>query len=278
MFDRLALRLLSSPRLSRMTAKFADVRWPGVLLRPGLRAYIRHFDIDMGEVPKTLDEFATFNTFFTRRLAEGTRPIDRSVGAVVSPSDGLVVAAEAIPADGRIGQIKGTKYTLASLLEDPEAASRYAGGYQITVYLSPRDYHRVHAPTDGKVTSLHHIAGRCYPVNPWAAAHVREIYAKNERLIFEMHPPGESAYALVMVGAANVARMQAAFHPLTTNQGNPSAMTIFDTVRVARGDEVGCFNLGSTVVLLFTAASHFTPSAHEGDRVKMGELLGRFRS
>ena len=273
MFDRFFLNLLSKPGLSRTTARFADTRWSGPVLRTFLRWYIRHYKVDMDEVAQELGDFETFNAFFTRELKTGTRPIDGTARSLVSPSDGLVVAAETIGPDRHIGQIKGTTYSLDSLLNDESVAASYVGGSQITIYLSPRDYHRVHAPDEGRVVRLCHIAGQCYPVNDWAATHIENLYGLNERVLVEIETSEFGTLGIVMVGAANVARMSLAFHDLTSNNRTEGVDLPIDNVRLGRGEELGRFNLGSTVVLLLPPSTPLEFACKTGDVVKMGQLL-----
>jgi phosphatidylserine decarboxylase len=274
MFDRFFLNLLAKPGLSRTTARFADTRWPGPVLRTFLRSYIRHYDVDLEEVQEDLSAFKTFNEFFTRTLKDGARPIASGAKTLVSPSDGLVVAAEDIGADGQIGQIKGTTYSLDSLLNDPHLAETYVGGKQITIYLSPRDYHRVHAPLSGSVTRISHIAGQCFPVNEWAATHIENLYGLNERVLIEMLTSAYGHVGLVMVGAANVARISLAFHELQSNNKTDGDTIELDGIALKGGEELGRFNLGSTVVLLLPKNDAFTLSCSTGDTVKMGQALG----
>jgi len=275
MFDRFFLNLLSRPGLSRTTARFADTRWPGPILRSFLRSYIRHYNVDLEEVEKDLSEFETFNAFFTRELKSDARPIDANSQTLVSPSDGLVVAAERIDSERQIGQIKGTTYSLDSLLGDPELASQYVDGYQVTIYLSPRDYHRVHAPAAGHVKRLCHIAGKCFPVNDWAATHIDNLYSVNERVLVELDTTDFGHLGLVMVGAANVARMSLAFHELQSNNRSDGCDLPIDNVFLQRGEELGRFNLGSTVVLLIPKSSGLKLSCNKGDTVQMGQALGK---
>jgi phosphatidylserine decarboxylase len=229
----------------------------------------------MDEVAVELGDFPTFNDFFTRRLAPGARPVDHRPDLMVSPCDGLIVSVEEIGAQGTMGQIKGARYTVASLLDDPQAAASYVGGHQVTIYLSPRHYHRVHSPTRAKVRRVRHIPGRCYPVNAWAASRLDGLYAQNERVIFELAGGLGASLALVMVGAANVARISVAFHELRSNAGTKGQTVDIDGISLERGDELGRFNLGSTVVLLLPAELGFAPTCQVGNEVRMGEGLGR---
>ena len=277
MFDRFFLNLLSKPGLSRTTARFADTRLSGPVLRTFLRWYIRHYKVSMDEVLKGLEEFTTFNEFFTRELIPGSRQVDMRPDVLVAPSDGLIVAVDAIGEDRQLGQIKGTTYSLDALLDDSELAGSFVGGTQVTIYLSPRDYHRVHAPSAGTITRLRHIAGKCYPVNEWAASHIANLYGVNERVIITMDASAFGSIGVVMVGAANVARISLAFHDLTSNNRTPGADLSVEETHVARGDELGRFNLGSTVVLLVPKRSAHALTCSEGDVVKMGQALLKSR-
>lgn len=273
--ERLFVRAVSPPRLSRMTARLADWRAPGPLLRPLLRAYVRAYGVDMTEVSEPLSSFPTFNAFFTRRLRAGARPIATEPGTVVSPSDSRLASLGSVPEDGLLEQIKGRNYPLAELLGSAADAAVFARGVHATLYLSPSMYHRVHSPVDGVIRSWRYVPGRLFPVNMMAVRHVDRLFAVNERVCIRIDTPDFGPVAVVMVGATNVGRMSLSFADLVTNDGRPAGETVPATpIPVARGDELGAFNLGSTVVLL-VARSTLRAETAPGDLVKMGQALWR---
>lgn len=273
--ERLFVRAVSAPRLSRVTGRLADARLPGPLLRPLLRAYVRAYGVDMGEAREPLAAYPTFNAFFTRRLREGARPVEADPSVMVAPTDSLVTSLGRVPADGRIDQVKGMSYPLEALLASAEDAARFRHGVHATLYLSPRMYHRVHVPADGRVVAWRYVPGRLFPVNTMAVRHVEGLFTVNERVAVMLETGRFGPLALVMVGAANVGRMTLAFDGLVTNRGAaPSHVRPAVPVAVGKGDELGAFNLGSTVVLL-AADGSLLPQVAAGAFVRMGEPLWR---
>lgn len=274
--ERLAAGTVSSPVLSRLTGRLADLEVPAGMLQPLLRAYARFYGVDLAEAAEPLEAHRTFNGFFTRRLKEGLRPLPEDASVVVSPSDSLLTSIGPVPADGRLEQVKGRTYALDELLGSSEEAARFRGGVQATLYLSPSMYHRVHAPLEAQVRAWTYRPGRLYPVNAMSVRRVDRLFARNERVAIFLESEAYGSVALVMVGAANVGRMSLAFAPLVTNTGAPSGtFRPSSETRLRRGAELGVFNLGSTVVLLL-ADGRFEPRAAAGQLVRVNApLFGR---
>jgi len=273
-WHRLVSEAVSSPALSRLTGRLAALRAPAFLLQPLLRAYVRFYGVDIKEAAQPLHAFPTFNAFFTRRLRDGLRPLPAEEG-VVSPADARLATIGAVPKDGRLEQVKGRTYAIDELLGSAEEAALFRGGAQATLYLSPSMYHRVHAPVDGRVVSLRHLSGRLYPVNPGAVRSVDRVFVRNERLVVSLDGGSLGSVAVVLVGAANVGRITLAFAPLVTNTGGPGTFVrLTNEVRLRRGDELGAFNLGSTVVVLL-ADPRLVPAAVAGELVRVHQLLFR---
>jgi phosphatidylserine decarboxylase len=274
--EKLFVRAFSAPALSRLAAAASDCRLPGPLLRAFMKAYIRVYGVDMSEVAEPLTAFPSFNAFFTRRLRSGARPICTDVGAVVSPCDSRVASIGKVPEDAALEQIKGRTYTLPALLGSTEDAALFARGVHATLYLSPSMYHRVHAPVDGRIVAWRYIPGRLYPVNTLAVRHVEGLFTINERVSILMETPEFGRVAVVMVGATNVGRMSLSFTDLVTNTGRPAGETRPDKpIPIARGAELGAFNLGSTVVLLVADPKLMPVGIAAGQVVRMGEPLWR---
>ncbi|HYN05029.1 MAG TPA: archaetidylserine decarboxylase [Vicinamibacteria bacterium] len=273
--ERLAASLVSSPALSRVTGHLADLRLPSFAIRPLLRLYVRGFGVDLGEAAEPLESFPTFNAFFTRRLREGARPIAGGEGVVVSPSDSRLSVIGPVPPDGRLEQVKGSNYSIDALLGSPEDAAPFRRGAHATLYLSPAMYHRVHSPVDGRVVAWRYVPGRLFPVNGAGVRSVPGLFTRNERVAVFLDTPAHGPVAVVLVGAANVGRISLAFADLVTNRGRPGGRTVpAEPVAVRRGDEIGAFNLGSTVVLLL-ADPGLAPTAGAGDLVRVGQALWR---
>ena len=269
----LAATASSSPLLSRVTGRLSDLRLPRPLLAAAIRAYARLFAVDLAEAASPIGSYATFNEFFTRRLAEGRRPVARDAGVLVSPCDALVSGIGETPADGQLEQIKGSRYSVEALLGSAEDARPFRAGAQATLYLSPAMYHRVHSPVDGCVAAWRYVPGRLFTVNRIGVRAVPGLFTRNERVCVFLESSAHGKLALVLVGAANVGRISLAFSDLVTNRGAAGGrFTDEAPIAVRRGYELGAFNLGSTVVLL-VADPALTPLVAAGALVRMGQPL-----
>ena len=274
--ERLFVRAVSAPALSRLAAPLADLQVPGPLLRLFVRAYIRAYGVDMSEAAEPLTAYPSFNAFFTRRLKQGARPVAAEEGVLTSPCDSRVHSIDAVPESGLLEQIKGRTYALAALLASEEDARTFARGVHATLYLSPSMYHRVHSPVDGAIRSWRYVPGRLFPVNALAVRHVEGLFAVNERVSILIDTPEFGAVAVIMVGATNVGRMSLSFADLMTNKGGPASVTTPPSpIPIARGQELGAFNLGSTVVLLAADGRLRPRGIVPGQLVRMGEPLWR---
>jgi phosphatidylserine decarboxylase len=271
----LAASLVSSPALSRATGRLCDLRLPSALLSPLIRAYARAFGADLSEAALPVDAYPSFNAFFTRALAEGRRPVARDCGTVASPCDARVSVIGPVPADGQLEQVKGRHYSLEALLGSPSAAAPFRAGVHATLYLSPAMYHRVHSPVDGRIRSWRYVPGRLFPVNGPGVRAIPGLFTRNERVCLFYETEDHGRGAVVLVGAANVGRMSLAFSDLVTNRGAAAGLVEPpQAVEVARGDEIGAFNLGSTVVVLLADRS-LVPAVAPGELVRMGQPLWR---
>lgn len=282
------LRRLPQGALSRGFGWMADAPIPRGLRPAVLGAFARAVGADVSEAAEPLDAYPTLNRFFTRTLKPGARswPADRSL--VASPVDGAVGQAGVVR-EGRLIQAKGRLYAVEDLLDEAGCAARYEGGAFITLYLSPKDYHRIHAPVAGAIRDARHVPGALLPVNAPSVSHVPELFARNERLMCHIDGPlGRTA--VVAVGAYNVGRISAAFDPawnappgerawVTNRRGLQSAGRRYDPpVPVDRGDEIMTFHLGSTVVLVFEPGRvSLVPTLRPGDDVRLGMEIGRAR-
>jgi phosphatidylserine decarboxylase len=277
LLERAFVRAVSNPRLSRCTGWLADRHPPGPLLRALMRAYVRAYGVDLSEVAEPLTAFRTFDEFFVRALKPGTRPIDPDPHAVVSPADARVHSLGLLPADGRLDQIKGHTYALADLLASDTDASRFRAGVHATLYLSPAMYHRVHVPVDGRIVGYRYVPGRLYPVNAVAVRSVAGLFTVNERVIVDIESELFGAVAVVLVGAANVGRITlACAADLRTNSGlSAESVRLLQPQIVRRGDELGRFHLGSTVVLLIADARLVPAPIEAGELMRMGQTLWR---
>jgi phosphatidylserine decarboxylase len=273
--ERLAATSVSWPLLSRLTGRLSDLRLPRAVLAPAIRAYARAFGADLAEAVLPPEAYPSFNAFFTRRLREGARPVAGGEGVVVSPTDSRLSAIGLVPADGRLEQVKGRDYSIEALLGSAEDAAPFRTGVHATLYLSPAMYHRVHSPVEGRIRAWRYVPGRLFPVNSAGVRAVSGLFTRNERVVLFLETEAHGPVAVVLVGAANVGRMSLAFADLVTNRGRPAERVVPEApVPVRRGDEIGAFNLGSTVVLLL-ADRALVPVASPGGLVRVGQALWR---
>ncbi|HEU4965386.1 MAG TPA: archaetidylserine decarboxylase [Bacilli bacterium] len=279
MNDRLQLflmNLIPKNTISRLAGAFARSRFS----RRVIPAYIRKFQINVDEAEKAVHEYPNLVEFFTRRLKEGLRPVDPRPGVIVCPVDGKVSQTGRIE-QGRLLQAKGVQYTVESLLGgDKERAERYEGGTFLTVYLSPTDYHRIHTPLAGQVTEFLYVPGTLFPVNPFGVRAVPGLFAKNERLItYFATEAGE--VALVKVGATIVGSVKVEYDEQagTNIRGGRLQREILQNgPSYGKGAEVGRFEFGSTIILLFEPrqvelSARLTPETV----VRMGEAIGEVK-
>lgn len=264
------LNLLPKNSISRLAGRFASSRASKWVIP----YYVRHFSIDPEQAEKPIDEYETLTDFFTRKLKPGFRPIAAGSNDLVSPVDGVVSQFGPIH-EGTLLQAKGVTYSLEQLLGDPVKARLYEGGLFLTIYLSPRDYHRIHTCLQGSVTGYSYIPGSLYPVNPFGVRNVPGLFAKNERLTTYMTTSfGE--YAIVKVGATIVGSVQVVYDSkLTTNvrKGKPAHNEIQGPF-LKKGEELGLFRFGSTVVCLFQPGMVTLDHLKEGQFVQMGQKIG----
>jgi phosphatidylserine decarboxylase len=271
----LAATAVSCPGLSRLTGRLSDLRLPSAVLAPAIRGYARAFGADLSEAALPPEAYASFNAFFTRRLRAGARPVAGGEGVVVSPSDSRLSTVGPIPSDGRLEPVKGSSYSIEALLGSAEDAAPFRQGVHATLYLSPAMYHRVHSPVDGRVRAWRYVPGRLFPVNGAGVRSIPGLFTRNERVALFVDTEAHGPVAVVLVGAANVGRMSLAFTDLVTNRGGAAGRVVpAEPVAVRRGDEIGAFNLGSTVVVL-VADRGLASAAAAGDLVRVGQTLWR---
>lgn len=257
-FYRLMTELSSRKAISRMTGVFAKSK----LSRHLIRHFAKTYAIRIEDAERPLHEYTSLNEFFTRRLKTGLRTLDTLEHSVISPVDALVTGFGDIQ-DGQHMMVKGQEYTVEDLLNRSPRTVNYKNGKFIVLYLSPSDYHRIHAPVSGKIVEKDAIPGKVYPVNEFGLRHMRKVLSRNERLVTYMnHSFGE--IAVVKVGALNVSSIRYA-DPL------PSQLT--------KGDDLAAFEFGSTVVLLTeTGTFRFDPGIKLGQKVQMGQVIGELHA
>lgn len=275
-----ALRLVPRNALSRCMGRFASICWPSALQRAQIRLFARAVGVDLSEARDGVEDFASLQQFFTRALAPGKRPLEGGEDVIVSPCDGAWGASGRIEG-GTLLQVKGRSYRVAELLAHEGRAAEYEGGCYATFYLSPRDYHRFHTPTAGRIVRIDYLPGSLWPVNFIGLHGVDGLFARNERLCAELVPSGQTSgpgLMLIPVGATMVGSVRLTFDELRTNvSGAAPATREFGTRAPAfeRGAEWGHFEFGSTIVMLSPPGGPRLDSRPEGTPLRLGEAIGR---
>ena len=244
--------------------------------------FVSLYDVDIDDVKLDVPgDFETFNAFFIRELGNDARPVDSDVHSIVSPVDGTISSAGPIR-HNNIFQAKGFDYSLEDLLAtDLQDARRYVDGSYATIYLAPYNYHRIHAPLDGKVVAARYIPGDLFSVSTATAANVPGLFRRNERLVVHLEST-HGPYALVFVGALNVGSISTPW----SGEIRPRKAGVVEMISlekgpdaVRKGDLVGWFNMGSTVILLLPAgAGSWKTDLVPNSTVRMGESIGAVQS
>ena len=268
------MRLLPRSALSHAVGHATRAPAPAWLHQAAIRRFSDHFKVNLEEAERPVEGYATFLEFFTRRLKPGVRTVDAAPDAVVSPVDGCV-SQVGYALSGQLVQAKGITYTAAQLLGDAEAAVPFEGGAWATLYLAPRDYHRIHSPLGGTVEGYSYIPGEFWPVNAASVKLVDALFCVNERLVTYLRTPA-GRVAVVKVGATNVSRIRALYDELVTHTGQPGRKHAYaQPIPVEKGAELGVFEMGSTVVLLFEKDRvRWDARLQENLAVRMGERVG----
>ena len=279
MSDRLAVLpqyLLPQQLLTRFAGRIASAQ-AGGLTTALIRRFVARYQVDMSEAANPdIASYASFNDFFTRALRPGLRPL--ADAAALCPVDGAVSQLGPIERD-QIFQAKGHHYSTTALLGgDAQLAAQFQDGHFATIYLSPRDYHRIHMPCDGRLLRMEHVPGALFSVNPTTARGVPGLFARNERVVCMFDTP-LGPMALVLVGATIVGSMATVWHGQVNppRTGQPRRWDYAnESITLRQGEEMGRFLLGSTVVLLFArGAVQFTPGWAEARPVRLGEAMAQ---
>lgn len=265
------IRILPRKAISHFMGQVCEAPLSPRLSRVVVQTYQRVYRVDMSDVVPRTAPYDSFDQFFTRPLVPGARPVSDVNDDVVSPSDGTLQATGVIEEGCRI-VAKGRAYDVARLVGDETDACALRGGQFAVVYLSPRDYHRVHAPVGGVVRWVRGVAGDLYPVNALGDRCTRALLVENQRVCVTIDSEQFGRVLLVLVGAMVVGRITVSMLP---DPNVPAGIHCIDPpVAVQRGDEVGAFHLGSTAVVLVGPQA---PSFRRGiGRVRVGESLVRF--
>ena len=268
--------LLPHHMLSRIMLRLTRIRitWLKNIFVPW---FIRHFKVDMSEaVDEDWRHYPDFNSFFTRAIKPEVRPITTNAKELACPVDGTVSQAGHIQTN-QIFQAKGHSYSLQTLVGDTELATQFENGHFATLYLSPRDYHRIHMPVAGQLKRMIHVPGRLFSVNPATARTIPGLFARNERVV-AIYDTEFGPMAMILVGAIFVASIETIWHGVVTP---PKGQQIRhwdytdQNIKQDKGEEMGRFNMGSTVIVLF-GPDHI--QWHESIKaeasIRMGQTLG----
>jgi phosphatidylserine decarboxylase len=272
--------LLPQHFLSRLVGWVAESRI-GFLRALLIRGFLRHYPVDLAEAARAdPDAYTSFNAFFTRRLRAGARPLDADPRAALCPADGILSQSGTIAGD-RLLQAKGIEFSAAALLGgDATLAAEFSGGEFATVYLAPHNYHRVHMPLAGTLRLARFVPGDLFSVNSATAASVPGLFARNERVVCAFDTPF-GPMAVVLVGALFVGSVSLAWADRIRADGSRGVRELpvhQPIIALDRGAELGWFNMGSTVVVLFGPRGPALIEALEPGRpVRVGERLALAR-
>ncbi|MBU2863699.1 phosphatidylserine decarboxylase [Reinekea forsetii] len=267
--------LLPHHLLSRVVGYFAESELT-FIKKPLMQFFLDRFGIDLTEAKReNINEYKNFNDFFTRALKDGIRPLAGSNNEFISPVDGEISQFGSIE-DQTLVQAKGKSFRVVDLLGgDSTQAQKFSGGEFATLYLSPKDYHRIHMPVSGKLVKTTFIPGKLFSVNQLTAQHVPNLFARNERLVCEFETE-HGPVIMVLVGAMIVASIETVWSGIVAPFQRKISQHSFETKKLdfERGEEVGRFRLGSTVILLTQKdALNWHEDIAPGATVKLGQLL-----
>ena len=290
-FARHLWRLTPQRTLSDLIGWWAQVNVPPGLHGLVLKTFAAKYNIDVAEAEFELGAYPSVNEFFTRKLKVGARPIDPDPTTVVAPADGKVVATGIIghaASGGKNGkggfvEAKNIAFHLDDLLTDAQLAAKFYGGAFAVVYLSPRDYHRVHSPAAGNVVAWHHVPGQLFPVNEATVRREPDLFVRNERFVSVLEGEAVGSFAVVMVAAVGVGHITCAYDPdVRTHKhapaGRVSSKVFSSPVRLDKGDEVGIFHLGSTAIIVFEPGRVILDPSEVARPIRMGARVGSIGS
>lgn len=244
-------RILPKRRLSRLAGKIMHYRGPKWWAHFSVKTFASFYKINLAESEKPYTEYPSIGEFFVRRLKPGIRPIGSTWA--VHPADSVITQAAPID-DGTLIQAKGHTYKLSEFTQDPDCDKKWAGGFFLTYYLCPTDYHRVHSPVDGEIVASRYMPGQLWPVNEWSTTNIPNLFSINERMLVEIETD-LGPVGVVFVGATNVGHICLSFDEKM--QGNQKGPHIFEhktyspEIPTHKGSELGMFRMGSTVVVIY---------------------------
>ncbi len=269
------MRLVPKSALSSAVGMATRFPAPASMHHVAIRAFARRYRVNLDEAELPIEQYPTLGQFFTRRLKAGVRTIDPAADAIISPVDGAV-SQVGVVVSGQCLQAKGISFPVDKLLGDPREAAAYDGGSFATIYLAPKDYHRIHTPVAGQITGYTYLPGAFWPVNPASVNTTQALFAINERLVTHLQT-ALGRVAVVAVGATCVARIHASYDAILTHTGQPARAHKYDRpIAIEKGGELGMFEMGSTVILLFEKGKVSWDAKLLADQpLKLGERIGK---
>lgn len=276
----LILYLVPKNLVSMLMGKLVSIEWPPKFNEAIIKAFVKIFKINLKEAERPLKHYKSLQEFFVRKLKPNLRPIDQEGEVIVSPCDGMMSQAGIIE-NGLIMQVKGKFYSIEDLLGSNELMQKFEGGYYCTIYLSPKDYHRFHSPVDGEIIETRYLPGSLWPVNNWAVNNVDNLFCLNERIISIISERNTSKHlAYIPVGATMVGKIRLEYCDLETNKEVKCSIInheIDERIYVAKGQELGKFMFGSTVVMLMEKGLSKGFINCSPNKVMMGEALAKLK-
>jgi phosphatidylserine decarboxylase len=263
---------------SRFLSILVQIRFPKGLNLWIMRTFAKRYNLNLDEAEKSLEEYPTIGALFTRALKAGTHTLDQRPAIAISPADGHVLNSGRLN-EGRLIQCKGRDFHVADLLANPDEVDLFKNGSWCTVYLSPRDYHRVHHPIEGTIDKAHYLTGKLWPVNQAAVQHVKNLFCVNERVVTYVNSP-LGRVATIMVGATSVGHISMAYdEAIVANKGNPTCLKEYPVgINIERSDELGTFHLGSTAIVLFANPDVQLAELTDGQAIRIGEAIAHLPS
>lgn len=276
-FYVLLLTLLPKNMVSKLNGFLAGLRLPRFMMTPIVLAFARIYKINIQEAELEISDYESLNKFFTRALKNGSRLIDQKETVIVSPVDGRLLVAGSLE-KGQLLQSKGMESSLQNLLGNNRFYKRFLGGHYMTIYLSPQDYHRIHSPVEGRILGYYYQPGKLFPVNNLAVNSINQLFSKNERLITYIQSD-RGLVALIKVGATSVGKIRVTYDPnIATNRWIRLAKEhMYDEeIQIRKGAELGRFEMGSTVMLLFEKDTVELLEFAEKQKMILGQPIALF--
>lgn len=269
------LRFFPKKAWSRLLSYLVYAPLPHSFSQGVMRWFSKRYQLNLDEAELPLSEYPNLGSLFTRKLKPNTHTIDQSEGIAVSPADGHILNLGRL-SEGRLIQCKGHDFDVADLLDNPTQVERFRNGSWCTIYLSPRDYHRVHHPVEGTLTRAQYISGALWPVNQAAVQNVKRLFCVNERIVTYVESP-IGPVATIMVGATSVGHISMAHDDtLVANKGQRDQEKQYEpAIDIKRADELGTFHLGSTAIVLFADPAVQLEDLEDGQPIRIGTPIAR---